>query len=82
MPYDKMLKNTKELNIDSVYQFSLMLDTNVKRVNISKKDIEMFRDLLHKSVELTGIDSKQTIQISSFMNQLINLQIKQNNKSL
>ena len=76
MLYEKTVSTLEEETAKKIYKTAILLETNIKITNIAKTDIELFRKILYESIETTGINSVQTIEISNILNKLINIHMK------
>ena len=76
MLYKEAINMAEKTTKETIYQIGMMLNEKTKISSISKNDIEIFRKFLYKSIEMTGINSSQTMQASNILNELINIQMK------
>lgn len=80
--YIAELENNIKVNasFETIYKISQGLGVEIREIYVATSDIESLRKLLHKSIDETGINSKETLKISHLLDKLINLKMEKDVK--
>lgn len=77
--YLSELENNKKFNVSLKVLFDIAnyLDVNIKDLFYTTFDIGDLKEKMYKSINDTGIDSKETLEISQLIDLLVNIKMKE-----
>ena len=77
--YIRNIENNIEVNpsIAVLYKIAEALNVNIKDLFYTKLDIDTLKESLYNSIDNTGINSKETLEISNIIDLLVNIKLKE-----
>lgn len=78
--YLSELENNKKKNVtfELILKIGEVLNVEIRKIYIATSDIDRLRKELYKSIDVNGINSQETLNISKLLNRIINLEMEEN----
>lgn len=77
--YITELENNKKENpsLKTMHKIAIALNKKITDIYVANSDTEELKKLMYKSIEETGINSKETLKISRIINKLIMMDMEE-----
>ncbi len=77
--YIRELENNKRFNVSLtiLYKIANALDVNVKDLFYTKYDVNTLKEEMYKKIDLFGMNSAETLELSQLIDLLINIDMKE-----